>query len=453
MWRRYGDVLYAIILSFVLTAEAAVLAALTWMFLPGLAGLLPQWNLRTMLLAAVVVTGMALVVVAGFVLAYHSFSARRERLHLEALEVWSDRWVRVVIERRPRPEPPIRGAAVEALLDLREVLLGKEGERVDELIRIYGVAKRLVAEAARPRHRGLGRLLPRRRRASSQGIAQRLDALEALAKARLPEAFPALLDVLADPQITIRLMALRGLARTIARMPTQTERHRSAMALCDRLRIADLPGGAIEECFLLLEDTAPMVLRNLLERPEISSIAVDEWAADARGVRRRGRAPGLRTRGPGSLLRAALDAAGRLKLLDLGERIGDFVSYREPEVRAAAIRALGRLGYLPASAEPGLVAALRDEVEFVRVQAAHAAVLLPSETAAVSLWELLGDRSWWVRRAAGESLAHIAGIGVRELGRAARSHPDRYARQMAVQILLDGGHLDAAGARRLREAG
>jgi HEAT repeat protein len=262
-----------------------------------------------------------------------------------------------------------------------------------------------------------------------------------------------MLELLSDPQITVRLMALRGLARTIARMPTPTDKHRSAMELCDRLRVADLPGGAIEECFLLLEDTAPMVLRNLLERPEISSFGVEEWAVDTRGIRRRGKAPDFRTRGPGSLLRAALDATGRLKLLDLGDRVAEFMAYREPEVRAAAIRALGRLGYLPEHAEAGLVAALHDDVEFVRVQAAHAAVLLSPETAAPALWKLLGDQSWWVRRAAGESLARIAETGLRELGRAAHSHPDRYARQMAVQILLDGGHLDAAGARRLREAG
>ena len=453
MWRRYGDVLYAVLLSVVLTAEAAVLAALTWMFLPGLAGLFPQLDLQTMLLAGVATTAMALVVVAGFVLAYHSFSARRERLHLAALEVWSDRWVRVVIEHRPKPEPPIQGAAVEALLDLREVLRGEEGERVDELIRQYGVAKALVSQAAGARRKGLGRLLPRPRRRSFRGTAERLDSLEALAKARLPEAFPAMLELIEDPQISVRLMALRGLARTVARMPTPTDKHRSALALCDRLRVADLPGGAIEECFLLLEDTAPMVLRNLLERPEISSFGVEDWAADARGIRRRGKAPGFRTRGPGSLLRAALDASGRLKLLELGERVGEFVAYQDPEVRAAAIRAARRLGYLPEAAESALVAALQDDVEFVRVQAAHGAVLLPPDTAAAALWELLGDQSWWVRRAAGESLVQISGTGIRELGRAARSHPDRYARQMAVQILLDGGHLDPAGARRLREAG
>jgi hypothetical protein len=38
------------------------------------------------------------------------------------------------------------------------------------------------------------------------------------------------------------------------------------------------------------------------------------------------------------------------------------------------------------------------------------------------------------------------------LQRASRTHPDRYARQMALQVLLDAGRLDAHQARVLREA-
>jgi len=453
VWRRYGDVLYAVLLSVVLTAETVALTAVTWAFVPSFAGLLPGVRLQSIVVAAVALTAMALLAVSGFVLAHHSFSARRQRLHLAALEHWSERWVRVIMERRPRPKRPIRGAAVDALLDLREVIRGDEGQQIEGLVAYYGIGKDLMSRAMGGRRKWNRRSLPMGLQHSSRMVAQRLDALEALAKARLPEAFPVMLDLLADPMITVRLMALRGLARTLARMPTQTDRHRAAAKLCDQLRLADLPGGAIEECLLLLEDSAPMVLRNLLERPEISSFAVDDWAADARGVRRWGRAPGLKTRGPGSLLRAVLDAAGRLKVLELGDRVSDFVAYRDPEVRAAAVRALGRLGYLPPAAEPGLIAALQDDVEFVRVQAAHTAVLLPNDTGAVALWGLLGDQSWWVRRAAGDALVRIAGHGVRELERAARSHPDRFARQMAVQILLEAGHLDPAAARQLQGAG
>jgi HEAT repeat protein len=453
VWRRYGDVVYALLLSIVVTAETAALAAVTWVFVPSLSRLLPGFELESVVVAAVSVTGMALLTVSGFVLALHAFSDRKERLYLETLDAWADRWVRVVIERRPRPQPPIRGAAVDALLDLREALRGDEGARVARLVAHYGVGKELLARAMGRRRRGIARILPPvHRKGSSRQMARRLDALEALAKARLPEAFPSMLDLLAEPDINVRLMALRGLARTLARIPNKAHKRRGAKALCERLRLADLPGGAIEECLLLLEDAAPLVLRNLLERPEIVGVAEEGWT-HGKGIRRRGLAPALKTRGPGSLLRAALDATGRLKILELGDRIGEFAGHGDAEVRAAAMRALWRVGYLPPSAEPAVVAALHDDVEFVRVQAAHAAVLLPGETGPAGLWELLGDPSWWVRRAAGDSLVRSLGDGVRELGRAARTHPDRYARQMAVQILLDAGHLDLESARVLGEAG
>jgi hypothetical protein len=56
-----------------------------------------------------------------------------------------------------------------------------------------------------------------------------------------------------------------------------------------------------------------------------------------------------------------------------------------------------------------------------------------------ALYEALGDRSWWVRRAAAESLAARDAWGVDALKKASVSHPDRFARDMAAQVLLDGG--------------
>lgn len=453
MWRRYGDVVYALLLAVVVSAETVALAAVTWAFMPNLSRLLPGLSLLSVVIGAVAVTAMALLTVTGFVLALHAFGTRKERLYLAALEAWADRWIRVVVERQPRPPRPIGGAAVDALLDLREVLRGAEGDRVKRLVSHYGVGNELLSRAMGKRQWRLWRVarvdhFPR----STRTVAKRLEALEALAKARLPEAFPPMLELLADPQITVRLMALRGLARTLARLPKRA-RPRAAADLCEQLRRADLPGGAIEESLLLLEDAAPLVLRELLKRPEIAGFADEGWAADDWPVRRRGKAPSLKTRGPGSLLRAALEATGRLQILELGERVGRFAGHGDPEAKAAALRALWRLGYLPAEAEPAVVEALRDEVEFVRIQAVHAAVLLPTDVSIQALWERLGDPSWWVRRGAGDSLVRVSGAGVRKLKRAAKAHPDRYARQMAVQILLDAGHLDGESARKLREAG
>lgn len=129
------------------------------------------------------------------------------------------------------------------------------------------------------------------------------------------------------------------------------------------------------------------------------------------------------------------------------------MAHPEPEVRAAAIRALRQIGYVPPEAEEGVLAALHDELPFLRTQAAHVSPLLPRDEVLPELWRLMGDGSWWVRRAAAQALSRMAGTGLSQLRRAARRHPDRYARHMAVQVLLEAGRLDAEEARHLRAAG
>lgn len=122
----------------------------------------------------------------------------------------------------------------------------------------------------------------------------------------------------------------------------------------------------------------------------------------------------------------------------------------DAEVRAAALRALARLGYVPQEAEAGVVAALADEVEFVRIHGTRAAPLLPEGAALPALREAAGDPSWWVRRAAAESLAAMREPGVAELRKVAAEHADRYAREMAEQVLRDAGLLPAGADRRKR---
>jgi HEAT repeat protein len=84
-----------------------------------------------------------------------------------------------------------------------------------------------------------------------------------------------------------------------------------------------------------------------------------------------------------------------------------------------------------------LRAAADGEEGFVRIQAVRAAWLLGSRDALDILWRRLGDQSWWVRRAAGAALLELGEEGITILARAARTHADRYARQMAAQTLLD----------------
>ena len=86
---------------------------------------------------------------------------------------------------------------------------------------------------------------------------------------------------------------------------------------------SELGTGAVEEAMLLLEDAAPPVLEGLLG-------ALDGSAPD--------------------LVAVTLDAVGRLRLIDMADRVTGYLDSDEPEVRAAALRALGLMGHLPASA-------------------------------------------------------------------------------------------------------
>jgi HEAT repeat protein len=134
---------------------------------------------------------------------------------------------------------------------------------------------------------------------------------------------------------------------------------------------------------------------------------------------------------------AALDAVARLQLLVFGEESARFLDHPDPEVRAAALRAVAKVGLLPSSAYQAVLEACRDEVDFVRIHAVAAARLLPHDRATAALWDGLGDRSWWVRRSAADAMAALGPAGLGELGHAATAHPDRYARDIAAQTLRD----------------
>jgi len=106
----------------------------------------------------------------------------------------------------------------------------------------------------------------------------------------------------------------------------------------------------------------------------------------------------------------------------------------DPEVQAAALRALARLGYPPVGYEDVVLGLLRREEEFLRVHAARLLPLLPRNLARRALWEALKDPSFYVRRAAAEALASL---DLELLRKAAEAHPDPYGRAMAAQVLLE----------------
>jgi len=150
---------------------------------------------------------------------------------------------------------------------------------------------------------------------------------------------------------------------------------------------------------------------------------------------------------PDTLRWVALETSGRLGLADMADPVAASSSHPDPELRAATFRAQRRLGTVPEGAEAQLLRAVEDEVDFVRVQAAHAAAFLATETAIPALEPRLEDPSWWVRRAAAGSMARLGEVGVAAVRRAAENHPEQAAREMAVQILLEADELTPAAAR------
>ena len=89
----------------------------------------------------------------------------------------------------------------------------------------------------------------------------------------------------------------------------------------------------------------------------------------------------------------------------------------------------------------------------MRIQATRSRYLLPVELARPGLWAGLGDQSWWVRRSSAWALFRMGDEGAAVLFETTRSHPDNFARQMAVSVLLSGGRIDAEEARELARAG
>jgi HEAT repeat protein len=320
-------------------------------------------------------------------------SAVRERRQVDLLERWTERWIGAVFLHQPVPQPPLSREALDAALDLRELLKGDEGEALAAILEQVGVAHGFI------------------RQIGSRRLASRLEALDGLAKGRFREAFHPLLELLADEEGVVRLMAGRALARILANWAKGPELAYATSEFTEAMRRTTLPAGAAGEILLLLEDAARPILATLLtttgDRPRI--------------------------------LRAALDATGRLGLSQLKGKVGQSITHPDPEVRAAALRALSRLGKFPRNRADDLVVALDDQTEFVRVQAARAAIGLPQRLVVPLLYETMGDRSWWVRRASAESLLRLGTGGRAALRRAAEGHPDRFARDMSAQVLSDAG--------------
>ncbi len=391
MWRRYGDVTFAAVFAVVISLEVIPLGYLTWTLASRLVGTSDGMRFGTILLGVVGSTAAALVLLTTYVLAYQHVSTRHERVREERRRAWVARWLRVLDGSERAPSGTLRPEALDALLALRETLRGSDSTRVAALLERFGGVVRLE------------------RIASPGRAGRRLDAIVALSNARIPASLPTLVTGVGDPNRTISVASARAAARTLARVEDLFDRDRAAASLARAIDAAELPYGIVEEVVVLSEDAAISLIQVLL----------------------------LQVRPRAATVRAAIDGVGRLQLLVFAEEVVHFLSHPDDEVRAAALRAVGRLGFLPPSSQGIVIAALGDDLDFIRIHATGAARLLPRPQALAFLSERLGDRSWWVRRAAADALVDLGPAGLAQLGRAVREHPDRFARDIAEQALRD----------------
>ena len=409
MWRRFGGAAYATLTLAVFSFQAIALVGLTWAFIFDRLGVGPEGLVMHEALAlAVAATALAVMILTAYTLAFQAVSAAKQRRDQRETALWRDRWLKVLFAGEPAPAGSLSGPAVEALVTVREKLTGREAEAVDTMIASSGATFDLIAIAAAARR---------------HSVTRRLDALDLIARAGSPHGFEALAQLTNDPEQSVRVMAVRALARATAALDEPAAREGAALLLVDLVAEAHIPAGAVEEALLVLGQSAPAVLRHMMklaDQPE--------------------------------LLAAALDAAGRLHLAELVDDVLPHLSASDNDIRCAAWRAIAGLGLLPSEAFELLHAAAVDPAPEVRSQAARACRLLPPADAIRRLTSLMTDSSWWVRRAAAYSLANLGEVGLAALNSVAADHHDRYARHIALDVLVETKRLNPELALTMRAA-
>jgi HEAT repeat protein len=116
--------------------------------------------------------------------------------------------------------------------------------------------------------------------------------------------------------------------------------------------------------------------------------------------------------------------------------LGQIAADGRGAVRAAALRALGRLGFRPPLS---VIAEALDDGEWeVRAEAAATVARCELSDQTEQVARLLADENWWVRHQAAEALARLGPGGRRRLERALHAGEDR-ARRAASWVLSQQG--------------
>lgn len=393
IWRTQSGSWFAAIVLVVLLVQITAATLLTWSFIGQSLGKVSAFSVKTLVIGGITTGAMALLALTVYLLAFHVVAEKRRRLQEIEAEHWTTRWVSVLFELEDCPRGPLSKAARDALVGLTESMEGPQAVRLRALIALYGIDERLMNEI------------------SSSDPRKRRDALEGLAMARLPQALDVLISSMVDARPEVRAMAARAASRTLASVSSNQRRDELAIRFGDALVEGGLARGVFEEMLLLTDKAASPIEQHLLA------------------------SAGL----PERLIAPIIDAAGRSQKSPLLPLVLEHAGSHNPEVRAAVLRFLSRQEEAEDDGRVIVLEGMDDDIEFVRVNAVRAARKQPLVQVLPALIERLGDESWWVRKGASETLAAMGPAGEEALFQAAESHPDRYARDMAAQVIVDSG--------------
>lgn len=284
-------------------------------------------------------------------------------------------------------------AFLDALIDVRNAVLGPELDTLHGIVDRYGVARRQESRLRSP--------FP---------VGRRLRAAVALAEMGDESSADVLMEHLSDHEPEIRIQAARGLGRMKWTPAIDT--------IVERL------GTEIPWVASRFADTL-ITFGRKATWPLIAYVRVNQRFES------KGPALAIRT------LAAIGDDEAVKPLMEVLDRATD------PEIVIAAVETLGVLGSPLAGGR--LEQAARSPDWRIRAKAAKALGDLGDPSAATVLSDTLTDRNWWVRRNSAAALARLPG-GLDHLYRALNGS-DAYAADAAAEALADTGELVEARRR------
>ncbi len=284
-------------------------------------------------------------------------------------------------------------AFLDAVIDLRTVLVGQEASEITDLVDRYGISEQQAAKLD-----------------DSRNVGQRLRAAVALAELADESAAHVLLDHLTDKEPEIRIQCARGLAR---------------------MRWTPAIGVILKQ----LEHETPWV-RSRFADSLITFGPSATWPLIAY-IKSNHR---LGNRGVPTAIRT-LAAIGDPEAI--GPTIEILDDANDIEIQLAAVETLGVLGVGP-DIYP-IEKAARSEDWRLRAKASKALSGINDEAILPTLAIGLHDINWWVRRNAAGALAST--LQGREILYSTILGDDAHARDAAAEALADAGEVIAARER------